>query len=154
MIVATRLVRLPLPTTALILFLAALVMSAAGCDRGQVGDEPVSLCFPEGACTDQMFAQGLLNAPADPERGAEVFATMCAECHGPAGRGQKDTARIDFASPVWHARYADRDIADIIRKGRPPTMPPQPLSEAQLRDVIAHLRALRSSAAPGDEGRY
>jgi len=60
------------------------------------------------------------------------------------------TERVDFTDPVWHARFQDRTIADTILRGRPPLMPPLPLNESQLRDVIAHMRSLKQGTAPAD----
>lgn len=130
--------------------LVLLCWCVAGCDRGAVGSETVSICVPEGACDPTMFEQGLHDAPADLEIGRSIFDSTCATCHGPGGKGLGPTARIDFTQPVWHARYVDKEIAEIIRKGRPPTMPAMPLADAQLRDVIAYLRSLKVVPAEGD----
>ena len=100
-----------------------------------------------------MFEQGLHDSPADLDVGRSIFESTCASCHGPGGKGLGATARIDFTQPVWHARFVDKEIADVIRKGRPPTMPAMPLADAQLRDVIAFLRSLKvvppEADAPG-----
>jgi len=58
------------------------------------------------------------------------------------------TQRVDFTDPVWHAQFKDRIIAETILRGRAPLMPPVPMNESQLRDVIAHLRSLKQGEAP------
>jgi hypothetical protein len=48
----------------------------------------------------------------------------------------------DFASAVWHQRRSDRQIATTIREGKGTAMPTfgGKLNEAQVRDILAHLR--------------
>ena len=133
------------PTLAL-----SLVLGLSACQQGSVGDEAVSICVPEGSCGEAMFKGGLKGAEANLERGAGIYQTSCASCHGPGGEGMDKTERVDFTDPVWHARFQDRTIADTILRGRPPLMPPLPLNESQLRDVIAHMRSLKQGTAPAD----
>jgi len=125
-----------------------LILGLIGCQQGSVGTEPVSVCVPEGACSETMFQGGLKGAEANLEQGAVLYQTTCASCHGPAGRGMDKTQRVNFTDPVWHARFQDRAIAETILRGRVPLMPPVPMNESQLRDVIAHLRSLKIGEAP------
>lgn len=130
-----------------------LLLAAAGvapaCQEGSVGTEPISRCVPEGACDDAMFQTGLRGGEADLERGRALYASACATCHGPDGKGFGPTAKIDLTKASWHAGIQDKGIADAIVRGRPPIMPPMALSEVQLRDVVAYVRSLRRSEPEG-----
>ena len=95
-----------------------------------------------------MFQGGLKGAPANEEAGAALYQVSCASCHAPGGEGTEKTPRVNFTDPVWHARFQDKEVADIILKGRAPTMPPFSLNEGQLRDVVSHIRSLKVGTAP------
>ncbi len=133
-----------------------LCLCAAGCQSGSVGYEAHAQCYPAGACDEAMFRGGLKGGIADLNAGSELFKAQCASCHGPQGEGMETTKRHDFTSPVWHASREDLDIADAILRGRAPMMPAIALSEAQLRDVIGHVRSLkqakRSDSRPSGSG--
>ncbi|MEC9071209.1 MAG: cytochrome c [Myxococcota bacterium] len=129
-------------------FVLGLALGLTACQQGSVGGEPVSICVPEGACGEAMFQGGLRGAEANLEQGGALYQSTCASCHGPGGEGMDKTQRVDFRDPVWHARFQDKAIADTILRGRPPLMPPVPMNESQLRDVIAHLRSLKKGEAP------
>jgi mono/diheme cytochrome c family protein len=136
--------------------LIPLAITLMGCQRGSVAYEAVSRCYPEGACDEAMFEGGLKGGVADLKVGASLFQMHCASCHGVQGKGLEKTKRHDFTSPIWHASRKDLDIADAILRGRAPMMPPIALSESQLRDVIGHVRALKtatpSSSRPSGSG--
>lgn len=70
-------------------------------------------------------------------RGANVFATRCASCHGADGRGTLAGPRIDDEVP----EKSDKDIWEVIQDGDD-EMPAVPLSAQETADVIAHLRAV------------
>jgi len=95
-----------------------------------------------------MFQTGLHSAPPKLDIGAALFSQACASCHGVDGKGMKETQRVNFTDPVWHAGKKDRDIAAAITQGRPPRMPPMPMAEGQLRDLVGYLRSLKSGDAP------
>jgi mono/diheme cytochrome c family protein len=137
------------------LAVVALLMGLAGCDRGSVGSEPISRCYPtEAACDQGMFRSGVKASQGDAERGGELYKGFCARCHGPAGVGMvADTRGLDFTSPVWHARYGDGEIASIVTNGRLPKMPPHSFTDAQMADLIAHVRGLKKVAERKPEER-
>jgi putative heme-binding domain-containing protein len=76
----------------------------------------------------------------DVEDGARVFASTCANCHGPDGNL---IASIDLGRGQFRRAYADNELAGIIANGIPGSaMPPSPnLSEEQIERVVAYLRA-------------
>jgi cytochrome c oxidase cbb3-type subunit III len=99
---------------------------------------------------DQIMSPAAIAAskqdPAAVERGAKVFRTSCAGCHGVAangGPGAPDLVRsllvLDDEKGIL--------IAPVIREGRPDKgMPKLGLSEAQIADVVAWLH-VRTYAA-------
>jgi len=129
--------------------MATALVAISGCERGEVGDTPVSRCYPEGQCDEAMFKRGVTAALGDAKAGALVFKARCATCHGDDGKGKPpDTLRIDFTSVVWHAKWRDGEIAQVITGGRPPKMPAQSMSPKDLRDTVAYLRSLKPAAKP------
>jgi mono/diheme cytochrome c family protein len=89
------------------------------------------------------------NAPVNPrdEVGRGLFSRFCAAWHGADGHGSAMRAQVpgipDFASQVWQRRRSDRQIATTIREGKGTAMPTfgDKLNEAQVRDLLAHLRS-------------
>jgi disulfide bond formation protein DsbB len=126
-------------TTILILLVALLMLAACGRSRGE--SEPASA--------------GAAQAPAgDAEQGKALFATTCAACHGPAGEGVPNLGK-DMTTSEFIAGLSDAELLDFIKKGRDPSdplnttgvlMPPKggnpALTDAQLIDIIAYIRAL------------
>jgi hypothetical protein len=131
-----------------LLFLLASVAGLGACRGGSVGHETIARCVPEGACDEAMFETGLHSLPANLSVGASLFETGCASCHGKGGQGMEATRRVNFTDPIWHVGKKDRDIASAITQGRPPLMPPMPMAEGQLRDLVGYLRSLRRGEAP------
>jgi len=74
----------------------------------------------------------------DAATGRKLFASHCAGCHGPEGKGGRG------AKLTTLTRASDDDsLFNIIRKGIPSTeMPPAPLSDDEVRDVAAFVRSL------------
>ena len=131
-----------------LIFSAALLSVCAGCQGGTVGHEPVSQCYPEGACDEAMFTGGLKGGVANLEAGSALYVQYCASCHGADGVGKDTTRSINFTSAVWHASMTDEAIANAVLRGRPPMMPAVLLNEAQLRDLLGHVRGLKKGIAP------
>jgi mono/diheme cytochrome c family protein len=80
-------------------------------------------------------------------KGREVFATVCATCHGMDGLGGvgKDLVHSDFV-----ARLSDAEFKDYIIQGRPNAQPPMPpragrpdLTDEDLMSVVAYVRGLQ-----------
>jgi putative heme-binding domain-containing protein len=76
----------------------------------------------------------------DVEDGARVFASICANCHGPDGNL---IAGIDLGRGQFRRPYTDNELAAVIANGIPNTaMPPSPnLNEDQIERVVAWLRS-------------
>lgn len=83
-------------------------------------------------------------------RGAVLFATHCALCHGNSGDGRGVRARNlssparDLTAPSWHNTTSPRRIFFAIREGVPGTaMPPwKALSEEECWDLTAFVLSL------------
>jgi mono/diheme cytochrome c family protein len=96
------------------------LVAAAGVERHEVPDEPV---------------------PGDAARGATVFSTHCATCHGAAGEGVTAPA---LGNPVLLATASDAFLRNTITRGRtgtPMSAFRGVLDEADIDSVTAFLRS-------------
>ncbi|MBX3209367.1 MAG: c-type cytochrome [Labilithrix sp.] len=84
----------------------------------------------------------------DPARGAPIYSAQCARCHGTAtARGNA----VHLANPRFLESASDAFLAWAITEGRPGTPMESwrgKLTDEQIDDVIAHLRALAKPPAP------
>lgn len=87
--------------------------------------------------------------PGDPHRGADVYATYCAACHGPDGQGGKKASSIVNGS--YLALVSDQGLRTNVIVGRPEmgapdwrgNVPGRPMSAQEVSDVVAWLAAQR-----------
>lgn len=101
------------------------------------------------------------------ERGAQIFESGCARCHGPGG---DQVPGVNLASGRFFRVTTDDELAQLIVLGIPGTgMPSNNLPARDVNGVVAFLRSLASggtaadiastavknaaSALPGDAGR-
>lgn len=84
----------------------------------------------------------------DAAAGAALYATTCQSCHG--DRTTRLTA-VQLANPVFLALASDAFLRDAIVRGRPGT-PMTPfagkLTDAQIDDLVAHLRSWAEKPTP------
>ncbi len=78
----------------------------------------------------------------DPDKGKALFVDKCSGCHGQDARGSIGVLLVD--RPIL---YRAADLAKTVRKGRG-KMLPIALSDADVGDVIAHLRRLKNPPPP------
>lgn len=86
----------------------------------------------------------------DPQRGARVFATFCAGCHGSDGTGSPKSASIVDSS--YLALVTNQLLRTTLIVGRPEIgqpdwrgdVPGRPLSSQDIADVVAWLAAHRA----------
>jgi protein SCO1/2 len=91
----------------------------------------------------------------DARRGRELYATYCVACHGERGRGDGPLSASLSPRPPRHDDASHMDtlpddyLLRLLREGgaavgKSPLMGPwgRTFSEAQLRDLVAHLRTL------------
>jgi PQQ-dependent dehydrogenase (methanol/ethanol family) len=81
--------------------------------------------------------------------GQRLFSQTCQSCHGSAGQGSDRGPSLTTATLV-HGD-TDADLFRAIRSGVPGTqMPPFPgLSDTEVRQLVAYVRSLRATPAPG-----
>lgn len=122
------------PRLALLALAIPIIVMAAGCasDAGGASSSPAR--------------------EADADRGAELYAASCALCHGERGDGTQT------GPPLVHVIYEpghhpDSSFRNAVKNGVPShhwsfgNMPPRPeLSDGDIDDVIAYVRALQREA--------
>jgi mono/diheme cytochrome c family protein len=95
------------------------------------------------------YAAGADSPPGDPARGKAVFASACASCHGPDGRGGERAGSVVAAS--YLALVSDQSLRTTVIAGRADLGMPdwrgdrdRPLTPQQVSDVVAWLTAHRA----------
>jgi len=91
--------------------------------------------------------------PGDAARGAAAYATFCASCHGPVGRGGPQASSI--VDGTFLALLTDQELRTMIVVGRPDfgapdwrnNVPAKPMSSEEISDVVAWLAAQRPKFA-------
>jgi mono/diheme cytochrome c family protein len=84
---------------------------------------------------------------ADAEAGRAVYEKSCKSCHGATGRGNPAMVKAskgamqDLSSEEVQSR-TDEQMAKDIAGGTGQKKPIKPLSEKQMKDVIAFVRAM------------
>jgi len=116
--------------------LVSHLASSYGPDAGPY--EPETMAAAEApaelaATGDDPFPVG------DAARGRALFVDKCSGCHGNDARGHIGVSLID--RPVL---YRPADVARAVRRGRG-KMLPLPLTDAEIGDVLSHLRSLRNA---------
>lgn len=94
-----------------------------------------------------LAAQTVFAVDGNPNRGREIYNQRCIICHGPDGGGN-DGMAADFRREWHRLTKPDAELINNIRNGlRTPgkrykagPMPPQGMSERDIRDVLAYLR--------------
>lgn len=88
----------------------------------------------------------------------QIYKFDCAVCHGDTGNGKTDLATSmnlvldDWTSPATLSGKSDKDLFDVIRKGKN-QMPPEDASRAkdeEVRELVKYIRTFSShpAAAP------
>jgi cytochrome c oxidase cbb3-type subunit 3 len=85
----------------------------------------------------------------DVSRGGQLFAQLCAGCHG------DNRLAPTLSNAVFLATASDEFLARTIRQGRPDTPMPSfqregaaGVTDAELRDLVAYVRSLGRKPAP------
>lgn len=115
------------------------------------------------ACAVLLIAAVAGAGPAgagDATEGKKIFATTCAACHAPDGKGITGLGK-PLNDTTFLTTRDDAFIQDVVMKGRPGTMMVSfaHLGEDKVKDVIAYIRAWQtagsdagSSGTEGDSG--
>jgi mono/diheme cytochrome c family protein len=91
--------------------------------------------------------------PGDATRGAAVYDTFCASCHGPGGKGSAKASSI--VDRTFLALLTDQELRTLVIVGRPDlgapdwrnNVPGKPMSSQEISDVVAWLSAQRPQFA-------
>jgi cytochrome c oxidase cbb3-type subunit 3 len=108
----------------------------------------------QGVAEVAAYVHGLGGRPAEPamaalaSRGQQTFATICAACHGPDGKGNPLLGAPDLTNDAWLYGGDYETIKTTITHGRAGRMPAHgaTLGEQKVRLVAAYVRSL--SAPP------
>src|SRR5690349_18971292 len=102
-------------------------------------------------------AQEVGSANERAKRGKTQFGQSCGFCHGPDATGGAEGPNLIRSALLRHDENGNL-IAPVIRDGRPQKgMPPVPLSDSQIADVVAFLhRRLQETdlTSPADPREY
>jgi cytochrome c oxidase cbb3-type subunit III len=86
------------------------VMPALGAALGEPGARDVA-----------NYVLSLSGGPHDPARaarGKQAFATICAACHGPEGKGNQTLGAPNLSDGIWLYGSTEASIVETIMKGR------------------------------------
>lgn len=83
----------------------------------------------------------------DPSAGQELFTQVCGGCHGPRGGGGRAPGFLEGRQVQQMRRPSEQELFNIIQKGIPGTeMPPFPLPDQQIWQLVAFVRSLNAPA--------
>jgi cytochrome c oxidase cbb3-type subunit III len=101
-----------------------------------------------GALAEAKIPAYAASQPGDATRGAEIFKSTCAPCHGPEGRGARAIADSSYLALV-----SDQHLRTVIIVGMPHLGMPdwrshsKPLTDTDVGDLVAWLAAQRESSS-------
>ncbi len=139
----------------------ALICAACGGDSSQESRSPAEApptapAAPPAAASPPTVPTG--NLRGDGAAGARLYATYCASCHGPEGKGDGPVAASLQPRPANHTdrsymgTLSDEQLYKVISQGgasvgKSPLMAPWAgvVNEDGIRDLIAFIRKLSSS---------
>jgi mono/diheme cytochrome c family protein len=113
--------------------LTAWLAATYGPDAGPYTPAPVDV--DAAAAELAALPDGPLGG-GDPERGRALYIDRCSGCHGGDARGHIGVRLVD--RPFL---YRAREVAETVRRGRG-KMAPMTMTDAEIADVLAHLRRL------------
>ena len=144
-----------MPARSLLLVVVLSAASVSGCDKS----EPSSTSAPSGRAptfTPATTAPAPAAASATPAAKAQqIFATRCASCHGPEGKGDGPIAASltphprDYSDAAWQKATSDDALEAVIGRGgaavkKSPMMPPSPDLAADPAAMAAMVKLVRS----------
>jgi cytochrome c len=89
------------------------------------------------------------STPASREKAKKLYAMDCAMCHADNGNGKTELATsmqltlLDWTDPKSLASTSDKDLFDVIRKGKGDKMPSEDEGRAKNEDVWALIAYIR-----------
>ena len=99
------------------------------------------------------YARSLSGLPADDlkvARGAEIFKSNCAACHGADGKGNIALGAPNLTDKTWLYGGSEATIIETITQGRMAMMPPQDkvLSPEKIQLLTAYVWGLSNNKQP------
>jgi cbb3-type cytochrome c oxidase subunit III len=82
---------------------------------------------------------------ADQPDGEALYKQKCAMCHAPDGKGYSAIKTPDFTSPKWQEGKTDKEIAEVIKNGKPGTAMKSfadQLKEDEIAALVKYIRSL------------
>ena len=142
--------------------IAALALLAAACGGDSSQSSPPPAAAPPAATPTPPVAPAPSiptgNLRGDAAAGAQLYATYCASCHGPEGKGDGPVATTLKPRPANHADHvyigslSDAHLYQVIAQGgaavgKSPLMAPWGgvVNDEGIRDLIAFIRKLSST---------
>lgn len=107
------------------------------------------------AAVAALLALPAVAAAGNAEEGGKTFRQMCANCHGPTGKGDGPTGGAlnpkpkDLSDPAWQDSVSDERIVAVTQKGGAanglsPMMPPfGHIQGEKMDDIVAFIRSLK-----------
>ena len=124
---------------------------ACGGDKEVAADAGMAAAAPAAVAAS---AEQAVAPVGNAENGKILFATTCAACHGPEGKGVQGLGK-DMTTSTFIAGLSDEEMLAFVKTGRPISdplnttkvdMPPKggnpALTEEQLKDIIAFIRTI------------
>ncbi len=89
----------------------------------------------------------LLHLSYAAEVGKDLYASRCQGCHGADGKGNQTMAKalqanIPDLSSKEIAKKPEKEIVEVLSKGRGKMPPATGVSEKELKDLVAYVKAL------------
>lgn len=115
--------------------------------EGRNGMMPPGMLVGEDARDAANYVRSLSGLSSDATRaarGKEKFATICAACHGPDGKGNQAIGAPNLTDKVWLYGSSEDTIFETITKGRTNKMPAHKdfLGEAKVHLLAAYVYGL------------
>ena len=117
------------------------IMPALGPVLGEAGTKEVA-----------SYVRSLSGLPSDPilvANGKEKFATNCAVCHGPEGKGNPQLGAPNLTDKVWLYGSSEATITETVTKGRNNVMPAHKnlLGDAKVHILAGYVYSLSNGGA-------
>lgn len=103
-------------------------------------------------------------SPEALERGAQIFARACADCHGSLGSGKNGNEGVNIGDPAFLALISDQALRRIVITGRPDLGMPtfaekgdvrpddfQPLTATEIDDLVTLLNSWRKNTSTASQ---
>ncbi|MCP4296740.1 MAG: cytochrome c [Proteobacteria bacterium] len=92
-----------------------------------------------------IFAGASLCLGVDLNSGKQIYIDICEECHQVDGKGMGGLTGADFVDDKSVLKKSDKELLEIIKKGKGDPMDGMPpnegeLSEQEMIDVLAYIR--------------